>query len=65
MKAKPHIMIVFTKIPLFDKINVVFNRKHRRFKDLNKLASLQNQVQTVRLEDNLAKQNFHEDMGKN
>ena len=33
-------------------------------KDLNKLASLQNQVQAVRLQDRLDKQNFHEDIKK-
>ena len=33
-------------------------------KDLNELASLQNQVQEVRLQDKLGKQNFHEDMKK-
>ena len=33
-------------------------------KDLNELASLQNQVQAVRLQDRLGKQNFHEDMKK-
>ena len=33
-------------------------------KDLNELASLQNQVQAVRLQDKLGKQNFHKDMGK-
>ena len=32
--------------------------------NLNKLASLQNQVKTVRLQDKLGKQNFHEDMKK-
>ena len=32
--------------------------------NLNKLASLQNQVKAVRLQDKLGKQNFHEDMKK-
>ena len=31
---------------------------------LNKLVSLQDQVKTVRLQDKLGKQNFHEDMKK-
>ena len=31
---------------------------------LNELASLQDQVKTVRLQDKLGKQNFHEDMKK-
>ena len=33
-------------------------------KELEELASLQNQVNIVRLQDNLGKQNFHEDMEK-
>ena len=33
-------------------------------KDLNELASLQDQVKLVRLQDKLGKQNFHEDMKK-
>ena len=33
-------------------------------KGLNELASLQNQVQAVRLQDKLGRQNFHEDMKK-
>ena len=32
--------------------------------NLNELVSLQDQVKTVRLQDNLGKQNFHEDMKK-
>ena len=32
--------------------------------NLNKLASLQDQVKAVRLQDKLGKQNFHEDMKK-
>ena len=32
--------------------------------NLNELASLQDQVKTVRLQDRLGKQNFHEDMKK-
>ena len=31
---------------------------------LNELVSLQDQVKTVRLQDKLGKQNFHEDMKK-
>ena len=31
---------------------------------LNELASLQNEVKAVRLQDKLGKQNFHEDMKK-
>ena len=33
-------------------------------KNLEELASLQSQVKTVRLQDRLGKQNFHEDMKK-
>ena len=32
--------------------------------NLNELVSLQDQVKTVRLQDKLGKQNFHEDMKK-
>ena len=32
--------------------------------DLNELASLQDQVKVVRLQDKLGKQNLHEDMKK-
>ena len=32
--------------------------------ELNELASLQDQVKVVRLQDKLGKQNFHEDMKK-
>ena len=32
--------------------------------DLNELASLQDQVKAVRLQNELGKQNFHEDMKK-
>ena len=32
--------------------------------NLNELVSLQNQAETVRLQDKLGKQNFHEDMKK-
>ena len=32
--------------------------------NLNELASLQDQVKAIRLQDNLGKQNFHEDMKK-
>ena len=33
-------------------------------KDLEELTTLQNQVKVVRLQDELDKQNFHEDMKK-
>ena len=33
-------------------------------KNLDELASLQNQVKPFRLQDKLGKQNFHEDMNK-
>ena len=32
--------------------------------NINELASLQNQVKAVRLQDKLGKQNFHENMKK-
>ena len=65
MEAKTHILNVFQKLNLFNKINVVSNQKHRRFKkDLNELVSLQDQVKAVRLQDKLGKENFHEDLKK-
>ena len=33
-------------------------------KDLNEAVSLQNQVETVRLQDKLGEQNYHEDAKK-
>ena len=42
----------------------MFPIKNIDLKDLNELASLQNQVQEVRLQDKLGKQNFHEDKKK-
>ena len=55
-KAKPHILNVFPKKML----NPIKNIEH--LKDLIELASLQNQVKFVRLQDKLGKQNFDEDM---
>ena len=43
---------------------MMFPRKKIDLQDLNKLASLQNQAQAVRLQDKLGKQNFHEDTKK-
>ena len=48
-------------------LNVVSNFPNKNIEDLKKLdelASLQNQVKAVRLQDKLGKQNFHEDMKK-
>ena len=44
---------------------MLFPIKNREdLEKLNELASLQNEVKTVRLQDKLGKQNFHEDMKK-
>ena len=39
-------------------------KKNDDLENLNELVTLQNQVKTVRLQDKLGKQNFHEDMKK-
>ena len=44
---------------------MLYSIKNREdLENLNELASLQDQVKVVRLQDNLGKQNFHEDMKK-
>ena len=44
---------------------MLYSVKNREdLKNLNELVSLQDQVKTVRLQDKLGKQNFHEDMKK-
>ena len=44
---------------------MLYSIKHRKdLENLNELVSLQDQVKTVRLQDKLGKQNFHEDMKK-
>ena len=43
---------------------MLFPIKDRDLAKLNELVSLQDQVKTVRLQDKLGKQNFHEDMKK-
>ena len=44
---------------------MLFPIKNRQdLKDLEELAALQNQVKSVRLQDKLGKQNFHEDLKK-
>ena len=40
------------------------NKDREDLKELNELAALQDQVKTVRLQDKLCRQNFHEDMKK-
>ena len=64
MKVKTHMRNVFAKLKHSSFLNVASNEKYRRFEDLNELVSLENQVKTVRLQDKLGKQNFHEDMKK-
>ena len=44
---------------------MLFPIKNREdLEKLNELVSLQNQVKTVRLQDKLGEQNFHEDLKK-
>ena len=43
---------------------MLYSIKDRDLENLNELASLQDQVKAVRLQDKLGKQNFHEDMKK-
>ena len=40
------------------------NKNTEDLENLEELASLQNQVKAVRLQNKLGKQNFHEDMKK-
>ena len=40
------------------------NKVRQDLRDLEELATLQNQVKVVRLQDKLGKQNFHEDLRK-
>ena len=39
-------------------------KNNDELENLNELVSLENQVNVVRLQDNLGKQNFHEDVKK-
>ena len=44
---------------------MLYSIKNREYlENLNELASLQDQVKTIRLQDKLGKQNFHNDMKK-
>ena len=44
---------------------MLYSIKDRKdLEELNELASLEDQVKVVRLQDKLGKQNFHEDMKK-
>ena len=56
MKTKTHILNVFQKLNPFLKIKVVFNRDREDLRNLNKLVLLENQIQEVRLQDELGKQ---------
>ena len=51
-----------TLLDLSSPINVVFKKKTEDLENLNELASLQSQVKAFRLQDQLGKQNFHEDV---
>ena len=59
MKTKIHILNVFQKLNPFLKIKVVFNRDREDLRNLNELVLLENQIQEVRLQDELGKQNYH------
>ena len=58
MKTKTHILKVFQKLNLFSKIYVVFMREREDLRTLKKLVLLENQLQEVRLQDELGKQNY-------
>ena len=45
-------------------INVVLKKNRDDLENFSELVSLQNQVKILKLQDNLAKQNFHKDMIK-
>ena len=64
MKAKPHIMIVFAKVTLFDYHNCCSPKNLEDLQKLNEAVSLANQVKVVRLQDKLVKQNYHHDRNK-
>ena len=50
---------------LFSRKQILISIKNvEELQKLNKLVSLKNQTEAVRLQANLGKQNFHEDMGK-
>ena len=64
-KAKTLTLNVFVKLKLFKSFECCFQFPIKDRKDLEKLneaVSSQNQVKVVRLQHNLSKQNFHEDM---
>ena len=56
MKVKLHILIVSPKVNLFKYFKCCLQ--------LKKLATLQNQVKAVKLQDKLGKQNFNENIKK-
>ena len=58
-------MIIVQNCDMFSNLlNVIFFKEREDLENLNELASLQDQVKSVRLQDKLGKQNFHEDMKK-
>ena len=61
-KVKTLILNVIQKVNLFSFSKDVCDKKREDLEQLNELVSLQNRVKTLRLEDKLGKQIFHEDM---
>ena len=63
MKAKPRIQNAHLKQSLFKTQFMLFAIKNRQdLESLDELASFKCQVEDLRLQDNLGKQNFHEDL---
>ena len=59
MKTKTYILKVFQKLNLFLKLYVVFMREREDLRTLKELVLLEKQLQEVRLQDKLRKQNYH------
>ena len=59
MKTKTHILNAFPKVKIlvFEMLYPIKNRDD--LENLEELASSQNQVEVLRLQDKLGKQNFH------
>ena len=45
-------------------LNVIFNKKQRRFRKIRRLGFFTKSSKVVKLQDKLGEQNFHEDMKK-
>ena len=64
MKAKTLIFSAFRNLNLFKKIRLYTNINYYDLEKLEELASPQNQLKDIPLQDKLGKQNFHEVMKK-